>query len=221
MTISVPRLDRSAAGERGITIADFLVPVRVSDGLGVRLRHLALILLGTLLIAVAAQVRFYLPGNPVPFSGQTFAVLLAGGALGFKRGVAATSLYVLLGIVGLPVYADAKHGWEIVSGATGGYLIGFILAGALVGRLAELGWDRNLRGAVGAMLIGDVAIFAIGVPWLAIVASGPPISASQPLDFAIANGLTPFIGVEILKLALAAVAFPAAWWLVGRRPGDR
>ena len=151
MTITVPRLDRSAAGERGITIADFLVPVRVSDGLGVRLRHLALILLGALLIAVAAQVRFYLPGNPVPFTGQTFAVLLAGGALGFKRGVAATTLYLLLGIVGLPVYADAKHGWEIVSGATGGYLIGFILAGALVGRLAELGWDRNLRGAVGAI----------------------------------------------------------------------
>ena len=214
MTISVPRLDRSAAGERGITIADFLVPVRVADGLGVRLRHLALILLGTLFIAAAAQVRFSLPGFPVPFTGQTFAVLLAGGALGFKRGVAATSLYVLLGIVGLPVYADAKHGWEIVSGATGGYLIGFIVAGALVGRLAELGWDRNLRGAVAAMLLGDVAIFAIGVPWLAV-------TTGHPLDWGIAFGLTPFLGVEVLKLALAAAAFPAAWWLVGRRPGDR
>ena len=214
MTISVPRLDRSAAGERGITIADFLVPVRVSDGLGVRLRHLALILLGTLLIAAAAQVRFSVPGFPVPFTGQTFAVLLAGGALGFKRGVAATSLYLLLGIVGLPVYADAKHGWEIVSGATGGYLIGFIVAGALVGRLAELGWDRNLRGAIAAMLVGDVAIFAIGVPWLAV-------TTGNPLDWAITFGLTPFLGVEILKLALAAAAFPAAWWLVGRRPGDR
>lgn len=214
MTISVPRLDRSAAGERGITIADFLVPVRVSDGLGVRLRHLALILLGTLLIAAAAQVRFSVPGFPVPFTGQTFAVLLAGGALGFKRGVAATSLYLLLGIVGLPVYADAKHGWEIVSGATGGYLIGFIVAGALVGRLAELGWDRNLRGAIAAMLVGDVAIFAIGVPWLAV-------TTGHPLDWAITFGLTPFLGVEILKLALAAAAFPAAWWLVGRRPGDR
>ena len=214
MTISVPRLDRSAAGERGITIADFLVPVRVSDGLGVRLRHLALILLGTLLIAAAAQVRFSVPGFPVPFTGQTFAVLLAGGALGFKRGVAATSLYLLLGIVGLPVYADAKHGPEIVSGATGGYLIGFIVAGALVGRLAELGWDRNLRGAIAAMFVGDVAIFAIGVPWLAV-------TTGHPLDWAITLGLTPFLGVEILKLALAAAAFPAAWWLVGRRPGDR
>ncbi len=214
MTISVPRLDRSAAGERGITIADFLVPIRVSDGIGVRLRHLALIMLGALFIASAAQLRFFIPGNPVPFTGQTFAVLLAGGALGFRRGIAATSLYVLLGIVGLPVYADARHGWEIVSGATGGYLIGFILAGAIVGRLAELGWDRNLRGAVGAMLIGDVAIFGVGVPWLAV-------AAGQPLDWAVANGLTPFVGVEILKLALAAGVFPVAWWIVGQRPGDR
>lgn len=214
MTISVPRLDRSAAGERGITIADFLVPIRVADELGVRLRHIALILLGTLLIAGAAQVRFYLPGNPVPFTGQTFAVLLTGGALGFRRGIAATTLYLLLGIVGLPVYADAKHGWEIVSGATGGYLLGFILAGAVVGRLAELGWDRNLRGAIAAMLIGDVLIFAVGVPWLAV-------AADQPLGWAVTNGLSPFLGVEVAKIALAAVAFPAAWWLVGRRPGDR
>lgn len=214
MTISVPRLDRSAAGQRGITIADFLVPIRVSEGIGVRLRHVALILLGALLIAGAAQFRFYMPGNPVPFTGQTFAVLLVGGALGFRRGIAATILYLVLGIVGLPVYADAKHGWEIVRGATGGYLIGFVLAGAVVGRLAELGWDRNLRGAIAAMLIGDALIFAIGVPWLAIV-------AGQPLSWGVANGLSPFVGVEILKLALAAAVFPAAWWLVGRRPGDR
>ncbi|MEO5919437.1 MAG: biotin transporter BioY [Candidatus Limnocylindrales bacterium] len=212
--MSVPRLDRSAVGERGITLADFLVPVRVSEGIGVRLRHLALILAGALLIALAAQVRFYFPGNPVPFTGQTFAVLLAGGALGFRRGIAATGLYLLLGIVGLPVYADAKHGIEIVQGATGGYLIGFVLAGALTGRLAELGWDRNMIGAIGAMLIGDVAIFALGVPWLAY-------STGQPISWAVGNGLTPFLPGEFVKLALASAAFPAAWWLVGRRPGDR
>lgn len=214
MTISVPRLDRSPAGERGITIADFLMPIRVSDGIGVRLRHIALIVLGALAIAVTAQARFYLPGNPVPFTGQTFAVLLAGGALGFRRGVAATSLYLLLGVLGLPVFADGKHGIAILTGVTGGYLIGFIAAGGIVGRLAELGWDRNLRGAVGAMLIGDAVIFAIGVPWLAV-------AAAQPLSWAMSNGLTPFLGGEVLKLALAAVVFPAAWWIVGRRPGDR
>lgn len=214
MTISVPRLDRSAAGERGITIADFLVPIRVSEGIGVRVRHLALILAGALFIALAAQLHFYLPGNPVPYTGQTFAVLVAGGALGFRRGVAATTLYLILGIVGLPVYADAKHGWEIVAGGTGGYLVGFILAAGIVGRLAELGWDRNLLGSVGAMLLGDIAIFAVGVPWLAT-------AYAQPLAWGVANGLTPFLGAEILKFALAAAAFPAAWWIVGRRPGDR
>ena len=214
MTFSAPRFDRSAAGERGITIADFLVPIRVSEGIGVRLRHVALILAGTLLIAAAAQMRFYLPGNPVPFTGQTFAVLLAGGALGFRRGIASTGLYLILGIVGLPLFADGKHGWEIVSGATGGYLVGFVTAAAIVGRLAELGWDRNLRGSVGAMLLGDVAIFAVGVPWLAA-------TTSHSMDWAVANGLTPFLWVEGLKLVLVAAAFPAAWWIVGRRPGDR
>lgn len=214
MIISVPRLDRSPVGERGITIADLLLPIRVSDGLGVRVRHLGLILLGALVIAGAAQARFYLPGNPVPFTGQTFAVLLAGGALGFRRGVAATGLYLLLGVVGIPVFAGATHGPQIVMGATGGYLVGFILAGGIVGRLAELGWDRNVLGAVGAMLIGEVAIFVVGVPWLAAV-------TGQPLSWAISNGFMPFVWAEILKLALAAVAFPVAWWIVGRRPGDR
>ncbi len=214
MTISVPRLDRSATGERGITIADFLVPIRVAEGIGVRVRHLALILAGTLFISLAAQVHFYLPGSPIPYTGQTFAVLVAGGALGFRRGVASTILYLVLGIVGLPVFAEAKHGWEIVAGGTGGYILGFILAAGVVGRLAELGWDRNVRGAVGAMLLGDVAIFAIGVPWLAT-------SYGESLGWGVANGLTPFLGAELLKFVLAALAFPAAWWLVGRRPGDR
>jgi biotin transport system substrate-specific component len=214
MTISVPRLDRSAAGERGITIADFLVPIRVAEGIGVRVRHVALILAGTLLIAAAAQVHFYLPGDPVPYTGQTFAVLVAGGALGFRRGIASTALYILLGVVGLPVFAEGKHGVDIVLGATGGYIVGFILAAAIVGRLAELGWDRKVIGSVGAMLLGDVAIFAIGVPWLAV-------SAGQPIDWAITYGLTPFIGAEVVKFALAAGAFPIAWWIVGRRPGDR
>lgn len=214
MTITVPRLDRLPAHERGITIADFLVPIRVSEGIGVRARHLALILAGTLLIALSAQVRFYLPGDPVPVTGQTFAVLLAGGALGFRRGLASAAIYLLLGLVGLPVFADGKHGLEIVTGVTGGYIVGFILAAAIVGRLAELGWDRRLLGSVGAMLLGSAAVYAVGVPWLAI-------AAQKPVEWAIANGLSPFLLADALKIALAAAAFPAAWWVVGRRPGDR
>jgi biotin transport system substrate-specific component len=214
MTITVPRLDRLPAAERGLTIADFLVPIRVAEGIGVRVRHLALILAGTVLIAAAAQVNFYLPGNPVPYTGQTFAVLLAGGALGLKRGIASAALYLVIGAVGLPVFADRSGGWDVIVGATGGYIVGFILAAAIVGRLAELGWDRRIVGSVGAMVLGDAAIFAVGVPWLAV-------ARGQPLDWAVANGLTPFLGAEVIKLALAAAAFPAAWWIVGRRPGDR
>jgi biotin transport system substrate-specific component len=210
----LPSLDRARAGERGITIGDFLVPIRISERLNVRARHLALILLGTLLISIAAQVSIPVPGSPVPITGQTFGVLLTAGALGFRRGIASTALYLLIGAVGLPVFARGDSGIDIVTGATGGYLVGFIVAAAVIGRLAELGWDRNLLGAIGAMLIGSVAIYTVGLPWLAYVAHLDPATTLQ-------KGLYPFIPGDIVKLALAAAAFPAAWWLVGRRPGDR
>ena len=215
MTITMPRMDRLPAHERGLTIGDFLVPIRVSERLHIRARHLALILLGTALIALCARIYILVPGNPVPLTGQTFGVLLSAGALGFRRGVAATVLYVLLGAIGLPIYAEGKHGVEILYGATGGYLVGFVLASAIVGRLAELGWDRNILGGIGAMLFGSLAIYAIGVPWLAFVAFG------GDLQQGLAKGLLPFVLWDALKLILAAAAFPAAWWFVGRRPGDR
>jgi len=211
----LPSLDRARAGERGITIGDFLVPIRISERLNVRVRHLALILAGTLLIALSAQVVFYLPGNPVPYTGQTFGVLLSAGALGFRRAVAASSLYLVLGLVGLPVFAGATHGLGILEGPTGGYLIGFVVASALVGRLAELGWDRNVAGSIGAMLLGEVAIYAIGVPWLAVTFEHNNLAA------AVADGFLPYVLSDGLKMLLAAIAFPAAWWIVGRRPGDR
>ncbi len=210
----LPSLDRARAGERGVTIGDFLVPIRVSERLNARARHLALILLGTLLISLSAQLSIAVPGSPVPVTGQTFGVLLTAGALGFRRGFAATFLYMLLGIVGLPVFSHGTHGLEIVLGASGGYIVGFVVAAAVVGGLAELGWDRNLLGAIGAMLIGSVLIYAVGLPWLAVVAH---FDASTTLE----KGLYPFLAGDALKLALAAAAFPAAWWIVGRRPGDR
>lgn len=215
MTISMPRLDRLPAQERGLTIGDFLVPIRVSERLNTRARHLALILIGTALIALSARIYILIPGNPVPLTGQTFGVLLTAGALGFRRGLAASTLYVLIGVAGLPVFAEGKHGLAILLGPTGGYLIGFVLASALVGRLAELGWDRNIFGGIGAMLIGMAAIYAIGVPWLAYT------YFEGDLGQGIATGLTPYLLWDAVKLVLAAAAFPAAWWFVGRRPGDR
>jgi biotin transport system substrate-specific component len=213
MTISMPRMNRLPAQERGVTIGDFLVPIRVSERLYNRARHLALILLGTGLIAATAQI--YIPTQPVPFTGQTFGVLLTAGALGFRRGMLATLLYLAIGALGLPVFAEGKHGVEWLVGATGGYLVGFVVATAIVGRLAELGWDRNLVGSIGAMVIGSVAIYAVGVPWLAYRAFDGDLAQ------AISVGLLPFLLWDAVKLTLAAVAFPAAWWFVGRRPGDR
>ncbi len=215
MTISMPRLDRLPAQERGLTIGDFLVPIRVSERLNTRARHLALILIGTALIALCARIAFYEPGNPVPYTLQTFGVLLVAGGLGFRRGLAATLLYLALGVIGLPIFAKGDHGMTVLLGASGGYLIGFVLASGLVGRLAELGWDRNIFGAIGAMLLGSLLIYAVGVPWLAYTAFGGDLAT------AFDKGMRAFLLWDGVKLLLAAAAFPAAWWFVGRRPGDR
>jgi biotin transport system substrate-specific component len=214
MTITMPRMDRLPAQERGLTIGDFLVPIRVSDRMHTRVRHIALVAIGVLLIALGAKISIQLPDNPVPITGQTFGVLVAGGALGFRRGIAAAAIYVLLGVIGLPFFAFGDAGIQIIWGARGGYLIGFVVAAAIVGRLAELGWDRNILGAVGAMLIANAAIYVIAVPWLAVTAGYGP-------DEAIQKGFLAFVVGDAIKLALAAAAFPVAWWFVGRRPGDR
>ena len=214
MTITMPRMNRLPAQERGLTIGDFLVPIRVSDRMHTRVRHIALVAIGVLLIAIGAKISFVLPDNPIPVTGQTFGVLVAGGALGFRRGIAAAGIYVLLGVFGLPFFALNRTGIEVIWGASGGYLIGFVVAAAIVGRLAELGWDRKIAGAIGAMLIANAAIYVIAVPWLAVTAGYGPEEAFQ-------KGFLTFVVGDAIKLALAAAAFPAAWWLVGRRPGDR
>ena len=214
MTIALPRLDRTTAEERGLTIADFLVPIRVGERLNARVRDIALVIAGALLVYLSALLSFPVAGSPVPITGQTFGVLLVGGALGFRRGLISVGLYVLLGVVGLPFFAEGKGGISVIWGATGGYLVGFAAAGALVGRLAELGWDRRLGGALGAMFLGNVIIYAIGLPWLQVV-------TGMSIQDTAANGLTPFLVGDALKLVLAAVLFPAAWWIVGRRPDDR
>jgi biotin transport system substrate-specific component len=212
MTIALPRLDRSTAAERGITLADFLVPIRVGERLGTRVRHIALVVAGTLFVSLCAQI--YIPTLPVPFTGQTFGVLLVGGALGFRRGLVALLLYLAIGAIGIPVYAQGKSGLDVVQGVTGGYLVGFVVAAALVGRLAELGWDRRIGGALAMMAIGTAVIYAIGVPWLKVV-------AGMSWTVAVAEGMTKFLIWDAAKLAVAAGIFPLAWWLIGRRPDDR
>jgi biotin transport system substrate-specific component len=214
MTIAIPRLDRSTAADRGLTIADFLVPIRLGERLNARVRDVALVFAGAFFIFLTSKVVIPVAGSPVPITGQTFGVLLVGGALGLRRGAAGVALYVLLGVVGLPFFAEGKGGLTVIWGATGGYLIGFIVAGAVVGRLAELGWDRKIGGALGAMVVGSALIYAIGLPWLKVV-------TGLTVEETIAQGLTPFLIGDAIKIILAAVLFPAAWWVVGRRPDDR
>lgn len=212
MTIAIPRLDRSTAEERGLTIGDFLVPIRVGERTPTRVRHIALIALGAALVALSA--RIVIPAEPVPFTGQTLGVLAVGGALGFRRGAAAMLLYLAVGALGAPIFAEGGAGLAVLGGARGGYLIGFVVAGAIVGRLAELGWDRRLPGALVAMVIGTAVIYAIGVPWL-------KFTLGWPWSDAVSGGMTKFLVWDAAKVLVAGAAFPLTWWLLGRRPEDR
>ncbi len=222
MVSQASRLNRLPAAERGITIGDFLVPVTIGERMSSRVRHVALIVAGALLMALSANLSIRVPGSPVPITGQTFSVLLVGGALGARRGVLASLLYLALGLF-LPVYAEHASGigvigtvsdGHLVLGATGGYLIGFVVAAGVVGRLAELGWDRRFGGALAAMALGNLAIYVFGVPWL-MAATG------WDLQKAISLGVTPFLLGDLVKLALAAGLFPIAWWVVGRSTEER
>lgn len=222
MFAASPRMLRVPPYERGITLGDFFVPIRVGERASSRQRHLVLILAGVALISLSAQFSVRIPGTDVPLTGQTFGVLTTATALGFRRGIAAIGLYVLLGFA-LPIYAGGGHGFEhilarqdghLVFGPTGGYLVGFVFAGALVGRLAELGWDRHYAGALAAMVLGNAAVYLIGLPWLAT-------SLSLSAGDAVREGLLPFVAGDAVKFALAAAVFPIGWWVVGRRPSDR
>jgi biotin transport system substrate-specific component len=212
LTIAIPRLDRSTAEQRGITLADFLVPIRVGERTPTWIRHVVLVVAGVLVVAMSAQV--VIPTEPVPFTGQTFGVLTVGAALGFRRAALALLLYLALGAAGLSVFAEGASGIDQVVGRTGGYLVGFVIAAAIVGRLAELGWDRRITGSLAAMAIGTAVIYAIGVPWL-------KVATGIPWEDAVAGGMTKFLLWDAAKLAVAAGIFPVAWWLIGRRPEDR
>ena len=161
-----------------------------------------------LLTAAAAQVRIPLPFTPVPVTGQTFAVLLAGAALGRRAGAASQGLYVLLGLV-FPFYAGGSSGWTYATGATAGFLVGFVAAAWVVGTLAERRKDRSVTTAIPAFLAGTVIIYACGVPWLAAVLD---VSWGKAAEL----GLVPFVAGDLAKAALAGTVLPAAWRLVGR-----
>jgi biotin transport system substrate-specific component len=174
------------------------------------LRDIALVVAAALLTALCAQIRIPLPFSPVPLTGQTFAVLLTAAALGPLRGVAGQVLYVLLGLAGLPFFAGGESGWAYASGATGGYLVGFVVAAAVVGLCARRRLDRTPLGTVVAFVLGTLVIYAFGVPWLAATTDFTPAEALR-------NGALVFLPGDAIKAALAAGLLPAAWRLVGPR----
>lgn len=175
------------------------------------------------LTALAAQVVITLPFTPVPITGQTFAVLVTASLLGRVRAVAAQLLYLLAGAAGLHVFAGGTHGLASLTGATGGYLVGFVAAAAVVGGLAERGWDRRPWSAVGTMLLGNLVIYAVALPWLyATVGAGlcthpffgayiPTAVCGNGFLLTIYAGFFPFVIGDTLKLVLAATIPASAW----------
>ncbi len=195
-TASVP-----AFPTRPLVLAD-LVPA-------LRARNVVLVAMGVLFTALLAQVSVPVPGSPVPVTGQTLAVVLTAASLGPVRGVAVQAVYILAALVGLPFYSEASGGWDVVVGATGGYVFGFIPAAFLIGLAARHGADRRFRTSVPLFVAGQAVVFAIGVPWLAL-ATG--MSAAQALE----AGFYPFILGGLVKAAVAAAVLGGAWRVARR-----
>ncbi|GAA2936886.1 biotin transporter BioY [Streptomyces thioluteus] len=190
-----------AAPRTGTVLADLL------PASSARVRDAALVVGGAALTGVAAQLTVPVPGSPVPVSGQTFAALLVGTALGARRGFLSLALYAVAGVAGMPWFAEAKSGAAFPSF---GYVLGMLLAATVVGALARRGGDRSVLRTAGTMALGSAIIYAVGVPYLALALH---VSFGQ----AVALGLTPYLIGDAVKAALAMGALPAARKWLERR----
>jgi biotin transport system substrate-specific component len=170
------------------------------------LAEVALVVGAAALVGALAQISIHLSFTPVPITGQTLGVMLAGSALGWRRAGLAMLLYLAAGVAGVPWFATHASGYAV---ATFGYLIGFVVAGAALGWVASLGGDRTVTKAVVAMAVGDAIIFLFGVTWLKFAIHVTPLAA-------IKDGFTPFLWGELIKAGLAGVALPSSWRLVDR-----
>jgi biotin transport system substrate-specific component len=196
----MPAIPAAGALPRHAVLADAIPGARVRDAV--------LVLSGALFTALLAQVAFTIPPSPVPVTGQTLAVGLVGATLGARRGALSLALYVALGLF-LPFYAEGEHGWSVLWGASGGYLIGFIAAAAAIGWLAERGADRRVLAAFLAFVAGQLIIFAFGL-------TGLKIAVGESWAWTIHNGFEIFIVGGIIKAIVGALVLPSAWQLVRR-----
>jgi len=176
---------------------------------GERARDLALVVAYAGFTGLAAQVVVPLPFTPVPVTGQTFAVLLGAAALGWQRGFLGMGLYLAAGLAGVPWFSQWSGGTDTLSAPSFGYIVGFVVAAALVGRLAAGGLDRTPARVVLTMVAGNLVIYAFGLPWLMAAVH---VGLARGLHL----GVTPFLGGDALKIALAAGLLPSSWALVGR-----
>ncbi len=182
------------------TYADVFAPsVKKYAGL----YNVTLIIAGSLLIALCAQIAIPLPFSPVPVTGQTFAILMVGALLGAKRGSLAVLAYLAEGVAGLPVFSLARGGVMMFAGPTAGYLFGFVVAAYIVGFLAERGWDRRISTTIFTMILGLAVIYGFGVLWLSVL--------FKSFNAALAFGFYPFMIGEVLKVSLAALLLPVGW----------
>lgn len=208
--------------QRTVTMSQVLFPQNTM------IRHMALVIAASLFIALSAQVSIRIPIGPVPITGQTFAWLLVPALLGPRLGAAAALLYLAEGALGLPFFAQGKSGWQVLSfmetaGSTSGYLLGSVLAAAVVGRLAEMGWDRRPLGMAAALVVGNLLIYVPGLLMLWVWAMGHTALLKMetvPFSWVLGAGLLPFIVGDIVKLVLAAAVVPSGWQLL-RKLGFR
>jgi biotin transport system substrate-specific component len=186
-------MSTAAALPNRLVLAD-LIP-------GALARDAALVVGGAGLTGLAAQAAFQTPLSPVPFTLQTMTVLVVGAALGSVRGALSMLVYLVAGMAGVPWFAEHSHGWAMPSF---GYIVGFVFAAGLVGALAKRGADRHILSTVGLMVAGSAVVYLIGTTWLAYDLG---ISATEAFRL----GVRPFLAVDAIKIAVAALAFPAAW----------
>jgi len=169
----------------------------------------ALILGGSLLVGLSAQIAIPLPFSPVPVTGQTFAVIFLGALLGARRGCLCILAYIAEGAAGLPVFALGQAGPAVLLGPRGGYIVGFVAAAYVTGLLAENGWDRRIITTIAAMICGNIAIYTFGLLWLCCL-----FGINKAV---LAVGLYPFIVGDLLKTMLAAILLPTGWKLLPPR----
>jgi len=166
------------------------------------IKKIILVLSFSILTAVSAKIRVFLPFTPVPITAQTLAVLLTGTILGSQMGVLSISIYLLAGIAGIPLFSGKTAGISYIFGPTGGYLFGFVIAAFVLGKLAEKGKDRSFITCIPMMLLGQLIIYSFGLLWLA---------RFVPMNKLLMVGLIPFILGDLIKLALASVLMPLGW----------